>query len=753
MEYLMCDVAKKKCAPFQIFAQTTFQMKKNGLLFLLFSLATQLYAQPVRVSEGWSSQIVEPNLSVLPERNGQVFDENEIADGRYDHIFAPFDESYIRGTASVNWFRLKVENASAESQKLYLGTNRFDYLDLWGKIDTALIWHQRSGQLLSDEEKSVGITGFSFFVFELPAGKTATFYLKAENKSAFTSPKQYIPLTLMSERQYADLYEKPTSYTFMFIGAIVMMWVFNLILFFITRAVAYFYYTIYVVLIGLFTLALIPQFAIPLYGHDDLNRIPLVWIGIFAVIAYTLVGREILETRKYFPRTDKMLRVILVAYAVSFALTLFPGTMPVTVAINFTSAIVSYSALYVLAAIMLYRRHLPGTYFFIGYSVYFGSQLIFLPQLLGLLPSVWYGLTPSAVFQIGVTTEVALFSLALGARIQEMRKKIAEEALEKERILREQEEERKRVLEEQNVMLEEKVKQRTAQIEEQKEVLEKSLAELKLAQSKLVESEKMASLGQLTAGVAHEINNPINFVSVGVKNLVRNFEDAKEIFENYLNPNASPEEAARQLADEKSRQQVFDLFDDAEMLFKSIQNGVDRTISIVKSLRNFSRLDEGEFKMTDLHEGLDSTLEILHSQIKKKAEVVKKYGQLPFVECAAGKLNQVFLNIINNALQAMDKPGTLTLETQYLKEKNEVAIIISDTGKGMSEEVKRRLFEPFFTTKPVGEGTGLGLSISYGIIEEHKGRIEVESPARPSHADGELGKGSTFRITLPVSQR
>lgn len=300
--------------------------------------------------------------------------------------------------------------------------------------------------------------------------------------------------------------------------------------------------------------------------------------------------------------------------------------------------------------------------------------------------------------------------------------------------------------------LEQKVAERTAEVMRQKDALEKSLTELKMAQAKLVESEKMASLGQLTAGIAHEINNPINFVSVGVRNLVRNFEEVKEVMDTYLNPNADTDKVAQQLSEKQRRQQILEIFEDSDTLFKSIQKGVDRTIGIVKSLRNFSRLDEGELKAVDIHEGLDSTLEILQSQIKKKAEVVRRYGELPLVECAAGKINQVFLNIINNALQAIEERGTITLETNFLKENNAVEIIISDTGKGMSEEVKRRLFEPFFTTKPVGEGTGLGLSISYSIIEEHKGSISVESPARAVYANNEQGKGATFVITLPVTQ-
>lgn len=291
--------------------------------------------------------------------------------------------------------------------------------------------------------------------------------------------------------------------------------------------------------------------------------------------------------------------------------------------------------------------------------------------------------------------------------------------------------------------LEDKVKERTAEVMQQKEALEKSLADLKMAQTKLLESEKMASLGQLTAGLAHEINNPINFVSVGVKNLHQNFDELKNALQAYLSldPSADNRETLQKIADRKLREQIAETVEDSDEMFRSIHNGINRTVSIVKSLRNFSRLDEGDFKPVDLHEGLESTLEILQSQIRAKAEVVRNYGQLPPVTCAPGKINQVFLNIINNALQAINGRGTITLTTAHLPEKNEVKVAISDSGSGMSEEVRSRLFEPFFTTKPVGEGTGLGLSISYGIINDHKGRIEVES---------EKDKGSTFTIYLPV---
>jgi signal transduction histidine kinase len=271
--------------------------------------------------------------------------------------------------------------------------------------------------------------------------------------------------------------------------------------------------------------------------------------------------------------------------------------------------------------------------------------------------------------------------------------------------------------------LEEKVQERTAQ-------LMRTLAELRETQAQLVQSEKMAALGQLVAGVAHEINTPLGAITSNADLLARAL--------NKIGEAANADEVARYI-------------DRAGKMLGTSREACRRINEIVRSLRNFSRLDEAERKPADLHEGLESTLTLADHVLKNRIKVNRDYGQIPQIDCYANQLNQVFLNILVNGAHAIEGEGEVTIRTRYVppaesddkaKATNGVVIVeISDTGYGIPPENLKRIFDPGFTTKGVGVGTGLGLSISYRIIENHRGKIEVEST---------VGKGSTFRITLPV---
>lgn len=264
------------------------------------------------------------------------------------------------------------------------------------------------------------------------------------------------------------------------------------------------------------------------------------------------------------------------------------------------------------------------------------------------------------------------------------------------------------------------------------------------AQEQLLQSEKLASIGQLAAGVAHEINNPIGYVQSNLGSLEGYLDDMFRLLELYEETEADlPPGAPNRPALEALKRQLDLPFlkEDTLVLLKETREGVSRVKKIVQDLRDFSRLDrDQEWQPADLHLGLDSTLNIVTNEIKYCADVVKQYGKLPEVECLPSQLNQVFMNLLVNAAHAMDgKRGTITITTGC--KGNEVWITLADSGKGIAPENLNRIFDPFFTTKPVGKGTGLGLSISYGIIQKHQGRIEVES---------QVGSGTTFRITLPV---
>ncbi|UXX78978.1 ATP-binding protein [Reichenbachiella carrageenanivorans] len=276
-----------------------------------------------------------------------------------------------------------------------------------------------------------------------------------------------------------------------------------------------------------------------------------------------------------------------------------------------------------------------------------------------------------------------------------------------------------------------------------KEQLEKTNLDLKNTQVHLVQAEKMSSLGLLTAGIAHEINNPINFVSSGVQSLTKNFGEMDSFLENYqkvLSLDTLEEIKKYAAVMEEDEDLLKELQDSSQELLEDVRYGILRITEIVNGLRSFSRHDEAEVKETDINESFDSALLILKNKYKNKAEIVKEMDDtLPQIQCFPGQLNQVFVNLINNAIDALDENGEIKIQTINLSD-DTIEIRISDNGTGMPEEVKAKIFDPFFTTKEIGKGTGLGLSISHGIIEKHHGKIRVES---------KMGVGTTFIINLP----
>ena len=294
---------------------------------------------------------------------------------------------------------------------------------------------------------------------------------------------------------------------------------------------------------------------------------------------------------------------------------------------------------------------------------------------------------------------------------------------------------------------------------QEKRQLEQTLIELKQTQSQLIHAEKMSSLGQLVAGVAHEINNPVNFIHGNLRYLEEYSQNLLNVVQLYQHhyPNAVAEIQAQ--ADEID---LDFLQKDLLKILISMKLGTDRICKIVLSLRIFSRMDEAEFKPVDIHEGIDSTLLILQHRLKSKPEyseiqVIRNYGNLPLVECYGGQLNQVFMNILVNAIDALDKLN----EKRTVQERKEnstqitistsvidlewVQIAIVDNGSGIPKEIRQRIFDPFFTTKPVGKGTGMGMSISYQIVtEKHGGKLECIST---------LGEGTEFAIRIPVRHK
>ncbi|MBD2679357.1 MULTISPECIES: PAS domain S-box protein [Nostoc] len=304
-----------------------------------------------------------------------------------------------------------------------------------------------------------------------------------------------------------------------------------------------------------------------------------------------------------------------------------------------------------------------------------------------------------------------------------------------------------------------------AQLRQQALDLAQALQELQRTQAQMIQAEKMSSLGQLVAGVAHEINNPVNFIHGNLSHLEEHTQDLLKLVRSYQlsnmgelqNSSCYPMDSPKDyklvppnLCEEIDLEYIQE---DLPKILNSMKVGTQRIRQIVLSLRTFSRMDEADFKAVDIHEGIDSTLMILQHRLKEKADfpeinVIKNYGNLPLVECYAGQLNQVFMNILANAIDALEQKKdnevslpTITIHTTLI-DSNWVKIAIGDNGLGMSEQVQKQVFNPFFTTKPVGKGTGMGMSISYQIVtEKHGGKLKCYS---------KLGQGTEFAIAIPI---
>jgi signal transduction histidine kinase/HAMP domain-containing protein len=299
--------------------------------------------------------------------------------------------------------------------------------------------------------------------------------------------------------------------------------------------------------------------------------------------------------------------------------------------------------------------------------------------------------------------------------------------------------------------LETRVEERTVALQENNQHLIETLTELKKTQTQLIQTEKMSSLGQMVAGVAHEINNPANFIHGNLAHTKSYTQDLLDLVALYQQQYPQPSPLIQQKLENLDLEF---LSEDLQKTLRSMQNGTSRIREIVLSLRNFSRLDESEFKAVDLHEGIESTLLLLQHRLsatrqRPAIQIVKEYGELPLVECYAGQINQVFMNLLSNAIDAVEEKfktkqeGTIWIHTETIGS-GDIQILIVDNGIGIPEDVRSQLFDPFFTTKEIGKGTGLGLFASYQIVtEKHNGKL---------YCDSTLGEGTKFCIEIPMRQ-
>jgi two-component system, NtrC family, sensor kinase len=582
---------------------------------------------------------------------------------------------------------------------------------------------------------------FRNYVFDLnlKTHDTAKYYLKVQS-----GDQVIVPIKILSSEDIQNQNARENLFAGLYFGIILVMFLYNIFIYISIRDRSYLFYVIYILSVGL-TQAALNGYAFQYFWPNN------PWIAVRGTqLTGAIVGivtiffvRYFLQTKQYAPKFNLLLNIFALIYIISLGFTLFG---PLTIAYNLININAGPGSFILLfTGFYIYRKYnnKSALFFSIAWSIFLLSVIVFVLKDIGVIP--YNGFTVLGL-QIGSAIEVTLLSFALANKINIYRKEKENSQAEALKIAKENE----MIIREQNITLEHKVNERTIELKEINTALNNTLSNLKETQSQLVESEKMASLGQLTAGIAHEINNPINFVTSNVKPLKRDVDlliDLVNKLEIIAKSNKNEEQKAIEIEELKATFDFDYLQEEITYLLKGINEGSTRTAEIVKGLRIFSRVDEDDIKRADINEGLDSTIIIINNLLNGRITIEKNYGNIPLAECYPGKLNQVFLNLITNAIYAVNaqfnnQPGGLIrIETESTG--NTIIIRMIDNGIGMNESTLKKLFEPFFTTKPVGEGTGLGLSISYNTIKKHNGTISVTST--PS-------VGTTFIIEIPIIQ-
>ncbi|MFN3951578.1 MAG: 7TM diverse intracellular signaling domain-containing protein [Thermaurantimonas sp.] len=612
--------------------------------------------------------------------------------------------------------KLRIANPILQQSKIYILTGQ----DTIQKIINAEIPVSKREVWSSDH----------VYRIQFNDSKVLDIYLNIQNQE-----QMLVPLKIESPEYNRNVERFYVLISGLYVGLIGSMFLYNFFLLITIRDPSYLWYVVHTLLVGI--------------AQSSFNGLHHFYFGFspylieitpttFSALA-SMTGIQFMITFLNVKDFSKsyyfILKLFLFLYVVIVVITAFSFVKVGYQVILPTQGVVSVLILYISIR-MAFSGIRSAKYYLIAWSIFMVGIFVFSMKDFGILP---YNNFTKYTMLIGSGFEVLLLSFALADKIKVLQRE--KEFSQLQALLKAEETEK--LIREQNILLEEKVQKRTEELSKTNKKLEKILKDLQDTQSQLVDKEKMASLGQLTAGIAHEINNPINFITSGISPLKMDIQELTEVLNEYGKTfDAYPE--AEKIRILKQKIDLDYLIKEIEQLLCGIEEGAKRTSEIVVGLRTFSRLDEDVLKLANINENIEATLILLNNKLKNKIEVEKNFCEASEIECYPGKLNQVFMNILSNAIDAINaksfnegEKGKITITTSHDDEYFYVEI--SDNGIGMSQETKRKIFEPFFTTKKVGEGTGLGMAIVYKIIEKHHGKIKVDS---------EEGKGTTFRIEI-----
>lgn len=706
------------------------------LIFSFFLQTLLLSGQPdFVIDKGFEQKVLGSELHVYNDKSGKLEIE-DMKNIEFHGVESP--RPNLGFTSGAYWVKTEIKNES-NLNHFILQVNQplLDTVDIFIlNQNNEIVEHKRVGEAIPisnyrEGERNIRIP------MAIEKNQSRTIFIRIA-----TAEQIALPVYIMT-REASFIMQRTADILFGgYFGIILIMILYNFFLFLSVRDYSYLYYVIYVFFLGLTQAAL--------EGYTRLFLWPdIFWLASRSVYILTALvsisslvfQRKFLKTYRYTPGLDRLSKGIIVYFIGLIILVFFGVNKPIHIASQV--GIIAVALYIYVTSIVVYRRgYSPAKFFILAWTILVIGIITYALKDAGILPA-----TPltNYLLLIGSAIETLILSLALANRINILKK---EKATSQANALRASIE-NETIVREQNVRLEEKVKIRTSDLEATNHQLTAALSGLKSAQSQLVDAEKMVSLGLLTAGVAHEINNPINFVLANIDPLKYDVADILKLLDYYDSIETKEKFDAEKLKIEAFKESIDIAYTKNEItgLLEGIKDGALRTAEIVKSLKNFSRIDSSNLIYNDLNEGFESTLLIIQSNISNRIKIEKDLGNIPKVECLGGKINQVFMNLLNNGVQALlrkEGDSDLTLKIKSWSDNEFVYFSVADNGIGIREEIKNRIFEPFFTTKDVGDGTGLGLSISYNIIEMHKGFLSVESI---------VNEGAAFTLKIPIEAK
>lgn len=707
-------------------------MKLIYLIFFFTAFFSVANGQTVYMN-GKSSGYIGKRSLIFQDENNLSFDK--VRKSKNLFVKSSSEVPNFGLSNANNWIYFNIVNTGSNDKAIITVANPL--------IDKATLFTVRKGNVDSMKLSNYDLLTsrkypHQYYLFEINTVRNDT----VECFIKINSNKQILaPVSIENQYSIFPLLNNADTRTGIYLGIMLVMLIYNLFIYFSVRDKDYLVYCHYIFWVTLTQATLLGFSYRYLWPYNNWLIENMVFVcGAMSGIATILFAKSFLHAKSFIPKLNWLLNITILLYIITLILMLSKNYLNSFKLINATAALVSI--LIMFSAFTVYRRgYGPAKYFLLSWSVFFISILVFVSKDYGIVP--YNEFTVHAV-EIGSALEAILLSFALAGKINILKKEKEVSQAQALTVATENE----RIIREQNVILELKVDERTSELKESNEELNNTLIDLKLAQSKLIESEKMASLGQLTAGIAHEINNPINFVTSNISPLQRDVDillEATNHIESIGNSDYNIEEKKEKISSYKESLDFDYLILEIKQLLKGMYEGASRTADIVKGLRIFSREDDDSLKKADVNESLESAMIILNTLVEK-ITITREYSELPLLDCYPGKLNQVYLNIITNSIHAIKKQhaggdgGHLLLKT-FLSD-GYINVLIRDNGTGMSENTQNKLFEPFFTTKDVGEGTGLGMYISYNIIKKHNGEIIVTSKET---------QGTEFLLLLPLN--